>query len=198
MRILPYSPSAEFSEKRLTNSAAPEPTQKALGLLVSYPLQLRPNIERARTVRTRLPAEIAAHLASLNVYDARGIGFVTDFSVYRYVFHPGASLNLDEIVEGSAKHLVNLDGVRNPRCAIRTLTVSGLDARRIGFSAERWEQRFGVEELGIFYPAGRTLWTVQATYAEKPRVHRLAAFALFMTRRHVSSILGSIRVAAAQ
>jgi hypothetical protein len=198
MRLHSHGPSSGFFEKRLTNSAAADPSQNALGLAVTYPLQLRLNTERARIVRTRLPAEIAAHLASLNVCDARGTGLVTDFSVYRYVFHPGAALNLDEIVEGSAKHLLDLDGARNPRCVIRTLTVSDLNARRISFSAERWEQRFGVEELGILDPAGRTLWTVQATYAERPPVHALAAFALFRTRRRIRSILGSIRVVAAQ
>ena len=198
MRFLPNSSSSGFFEKRLTSSAAPEPTQKALGLLVTYPLQLRLNTERARVVQTRLPTEIATHLASLNVCDARGTGLVTDFSVYRYVFHPGASLNLDEIVEGSAKHLLDLEGARNPRCVIRTLTVSDLDARRISFSAERWEQRFGVEEIGILDPAGRTLWTVQATYAERPPVQGLAAFALFRTRRRIRSVLGSIRVVSAR
>lgn len=189
-----HSPQAFFTERRGTHGGAAEPAQQVIGLELSYPLQLRPNSERARRVRAALPPEIATHLASLDVFDARGIQLITDFGVYRYVFLEGAPLTLDEMATGSAEHLVCLDGVRNPECIIGTLTVSDMDARRISFSADRWRQKFGVEQLGIFDPATRTLWNVQATYAKRPPMHALTAFALFRTRRLARRILASVRL----
>ena len=195
MKFPLHSPQAFFTERRGAQGGAAEPAQQVLGLDLSYPLQLRPNAERARRVRAALPPEIDAHLASLEVCDARGIVLITDFGVYRYVFLEGAPLTLDEMAAGSAEHLVCLDGVRNPDCVIRTLTVSGLDARRISFFADRWRQKFGVEQLGIFDPATRTLWNVQFTYAKRPPMRALTAFALFRTRRLAKRILASIRLA---
>lgn len=189
------NPQAFFSERRGAHGGAAGPAQQVLGLDVRYPLQLRPNAERARRVKAALPPEIAPHLASLEVFDARGLLLITDFGVYRYVFLEGAPLTLDEMAAGSAEHLVCLDGVRNPDYAIRTLTVSDLDARRISFSADRWRQKFGVEQLGIFDPATRTLWNLQVTYAKRPPIHPLTAFSLFRTRRLARKILASIRLA---
>jgi hypothetical protein len=195
MKFPYHDPTAFFFEKRDANGAASHPAQQVLGLQVAYPLQLRANAERARRVGAALPAEIAPHLDSLEVFDARGIVLITDFSVYRYVFREGAPLTLDEMAEGSAEHLVCLEGVRNPKCVVRTLAVSNLDARQISFSADRWNQKFGVEQLGILEPGTRTLWAVQATYKKSPPLRMLTAFALFRTRRRARRILGSIRLA---
>lgn len=196
MKFPLHSPQAFFTERRGAQRGAAEPRQQVLGLELSYPLQLRPNAERARRVKAALPPEIAAHLASLEVFDARGIMLITDFGIYRYMFLEGAPLTLDEMAAGSAEHLVCLNGVRNPNCAIRTLTVSGLEARRISFSADRWRQKFGVEQLGIFDPETRTLWNVQFTYAKRPPMRALTPFALFRSRRLARKILASIRLSA--
>lgn len=201
MKLLYYNPPALFFERRVAQLAFSQPPQlpqQVLGLQVAYPLRFRANTERARMVWATLLPEIASQLASLDVFDARGYGLITGIGVYRYLFRQGAPLTLDGVAEGSAEHLVCLDGVRNPKHAIRTLAVSGLDARWISFSADRWNGKVGVEELGIFDPGTQSLWTAQATYAKRPPLHPLSALALYRARASARKILGSIRIPAAR
>lgn len=173
-------------------------SQPALGLRLIYPLRLRANAERACQVRTCLPPEIASQLTSLDVVDAKGVNLITDVGVYRYQFHHDAPLSLNEIAEGSAEHLRCLNGVRKTRCTVRTLAVSGLDARWISFSADRWDERIGVEELGIFDPGTETFWTVKATYKQRPPMHLMSEWALYRARVSARKILASICFPAAR
>jgi hypothetical protein len=124
------------------------------------------------------------------------MNLLTDIAVYRFRFQQGTPLTVNEIAEGSAEHLRCLDGGRNTRGTIRTLAVSGLDARWISFSADRWKEKLGVEELCIFEPVTETFWTVQATYKQRPPMHLLSAWALYRARASARKILASICLAA--
>lgn len=201
MNRLRFSRSAIFFDvfqTRVEHDEVSQPTQLVLGLRLLYPLRLRANAQRASRARACLPPEIASKLSSLDVMDARGVNLITDIGVYRYQFHQDAPLTLNEIAEGSAEHLRCLDGVRDARCTIRTLAVSGLDARLISFSAHRWQERIGVEELGIFDPGTETFWTVQATYKQRPPMHLMSAWSLYRARASARRILASICLDAAR
>jgi len=191
-----YASLFDIFETRVEQEAVSQLSQPVLGLRLLYPLRLRVNVQRATRARTCLPPKIASQLTSLEVLDARGVNPITDVAVYRYQFQQGTPLTLTEIAEGSAEHLRCLDGVRKTRCTIRTLAVSDVDARWISFSADRWHERLGVEELGIFDPATETFWTVQVTYKQRPPMHLMSAWGLYRARASARKILASICLAA--
>jgi hypothetical protein len=199
MKFRNDSPTDVVFDRRAPPLALTQPAQRVLGLEIVYPFGLRENTERARLVRAHVRPEIATHLASLEVFDARGSGLITDVGIYRYTFGLGAPLTLDAIAQGSAEHLVRLKGVRDPRHFIRALLVSELDARWVSFCADRWDGKVGVEALDILDFTTQTLWTVRIAYAKRPPLYPLIAnFALYRARAGTRRILASISVPAAQ
>jgi len=193
-----YGAAHVLFERRVVELALAQHVQCVLGLHIAYPFVFKANTQRAHAVRAALLPDIASQLASLDVFDARGNDPITDIGVYRYRFAQDAALSLDEIAQGSAEHLVCLDGVCNPRLTIRALTVSGLDARRISFSAQRWNGKIGVEQLEMLEPGTQSVWSVQIAYAKGMPMHALAAFALVRARSNARKILASIRMSAGQ
>lgn len=180
---------------RLAQLATPQTPQQVIGLQIAYPYRFRANPEGASAIRATLSPDIEARLVSLDVYDAIGCGLITDLGLSRYIFRKGLPLTLAGVAEGSAQHLVSLKGVSNPRHAIRSVGVSGLEARWISFSAQRWDRKVGVEELAILDPKTQSLWTAQATFAKPLPMHALAALTLYLACANARRILGSIRVA---
>jgi hypothetical protein len=198
MKFQEYGAAHVLFERRVVEVALAQQLQCVLGLHIVYPFLFKANTQRARAVRATLLPDIASQLASLDVFDARGNDPITDVGVYRYRFGQDAALSLDQIAQGSAEHLICLDGVCNPRHAIRALTVSGLDARRISFSARRWNGKVGVEQLEMLEPGTQSLWAVRIAYAKGLPMHPLAAFALVRARSNARKILASIRLSAGQ
>jgi len=182
-------------DRRAPQLALEDPEQRVLGLRIVYAFALRENTERARLVRTRVNPEIAAHLAALEVSDARGSGLITDVAIYRYSFRQGAPLTLDAIAQGSVEHLLRLNGMHNARHFVRALLVSERDARWVSFCADRWNDKVGVEALEILDHATRSLWTVRIAYAKRPPVYPvLAAISLHRARAQARRILTSVSV----
>ena len=198
MKIQEYGTAHVLFERRAVQVASAQNVQCVLGLHIAYPFLFKANPQRARAVRASLLPDIASQLASLDVFDARGNDPITDVGVYRYRFSKDAALSLDEIAQGSAEHLVCLDGVCNPWHAIRAVTVSGLDARRISFSARRWNGKVGVEQLEMLEPGTQSLWAVRIAYSKGLPMHPWAAIALYRARSNASKILASIRVSGGQ
>ncbi len=96
----------------------------------------------------------------------------------------GFALNLLDSYAGSMKAISSLEGVTNPVQKVEDLNISGIPAKRVSFTANRFGDVLCMESIYII--RGQHLWTVYTTFTDKNKE----------ARPTVNSILSSISLQA--
>jgi hypothetical protein len=152
-------------------SATPSQSPQELsGLLIQCPVKLA---EASKSPRNESPTK-ENPIKQITVY--KGKSGDIDISVSLVEFMDGLDLSLQGAADGSANSISALKGVSNPKYQTTDLTISGLPAKRLSYSATRFEKELCVE--GLYLIKGQQMWTVNANFPGSSKESRPLAEAI--------------------
>jgi hypothetical protein len=131
------------------------------GTQIDYPTQFLFNTNKSEQYMAALPAGAQTLIKSFYAYDASGESGIHEATLLKTTYVAGFIPSLDGAAQGAATSLSQLEGVKNVRITSQPLQISGLTARRVSVTADRWNGQIGIEALVAYEPKTNSTTQIQ-------------------------------------
>lgn len=166
--------------------------QNVDGVFIDYLKPFSLDVSRTQQTISSLPNEAKQLVTNFAAYGAPGYNGIHEASIIKTVYIPGFIPNLDASSQGIASNLGKLDGVKNVRISSKTTYVSGLEARRVSITADRWNGMFGVEALLVYDSKSSTFTMIQVFIAAQKGL--TLSGVLTSQREEASKLLNTVSI----
>lgn len=138
--------------------------QLVSGLKIEYARPFVFNEHRSRTWLENLPREKRTFVSEYRVYEAPSPFAIGELRIVKAIETDFDSTTLDRAAYEAAESLSRLRGMTNPTSQVTSMRISGRDARRLSYEADRFDGRIGAEHLIIYDRKNRTKYMVQTVF----------------------------------
>ena len=130
-------------------------TQRVEDLTIEAPFTFQP----VPDILEKLPPDLRAAVATWVNHEGVLAPDRLRAQVSHVTYHEGVALDLDGAVEGAISNAAAALGDRDPKHTATPVQISGLEARRVGYTSPRRRNRIYTDTL--FIHRGQELWQVQ-------------------------------------
>lgn len=168
--------------------------QDVAGIRITHPHKFQAHPDQAAQLLARLPEEVQKLTKSMEIYTAKPVTDLGQVWITKMQQTFGAPFDIDESARQTVQSVLALPGMKSATHKITSVSVSGLDARRVTLEADRYGGRFGAEAIIIYHKRRYTLWQVQILFGKERQMNPFASKSLSSDRARAEEAIRSVEV----
>ncbi len=168
--------------------------QNIAGLRMEYPNSFQASAAKAQQWLSNAPANAKKLTRSFELFEAQPTNELGEISVAKIRYVREIQPNIDGATSESMQYIARLDGIQKFKQSIKSLNVSGHEARQASFEAERYGGKLGGEFLIILDRRTNTLWQIQLLFGRKRGINPFVSSTLDNERLFATSLLRTVTV----